>query len=52
MGRALFPAGEPALSDVVPASGERLDLRYAVGVLTDHRDRLRRLTSGDGVSDT
>ena len=47
MRQTLFPAGEPPLADTMPVSGERMDLRYAVGVLMDHRDLLRRLTTGD-----
>ncbi|SDC23119.1 HNH endonuclease [Geodermatophilus telluris] len=50
MGKTLFPAGEPLLADGMPVTGERMDLRYAVGVLMDHRDRLRRLTGGDAAS--
>ncbi|WP_269799618.1 hypothetical protein [Geodermatophilus chilensis] len=30
-------------------NGERMDLRYAVGVLMDHRDLIRRLAIEAGV---
>lgn len=50
MSRVLFPAGEPPLPEAMPANGERMDLRYAVGVLMDHRDLVRRLAAGS--SDT
>jgi hypothetical protein len=29
----------------MPVNGERMDLRYAVGVLMDHRDLVRRLAA-------
>lgn len=45
MSRALFPAGEPPLPEAMPANGERMNLRYAVGVLMDHRDLVRRLAA-------
>jgi hypothetical protein len=50
MGRALFPAGEPPLPEAVHVNGERMDLRYAVGVLTSHRDLVRRLAAEAGVA--
>ena len=45
MSRALFPAGEPPLAETMPVNGERMDLRYAVGVLMSHRDLVRRLAA-------
>jgi hypothetical protein len=33
----------------VPANGERMDLRYVVGVLMGNRDLLRRLAAEQGV---
>ncbi|PRY40211.1 HNH endonuclease [Geodermatophilus tzadiensis] len=50
MRQALFPVGEPSLADTMPVSGERMDLRYAVGVLMNHRDLLRRLAGGNGAT--
>jgi hypothetical protein len=50
MGRALFPAGEPPLPETVHVNGERMDQRYAVGVLTSHRDLVRRLAAEAGVA--
>ena len=49
MSRALFPAGEPPLPDTMPVRGERMDVRYAVGVLMDNRDLLRRLAAEAGA---
>ena len=46
----LVPAGGPPRADTMPVSGERMDLRYAVGVLVDHRDLVRRLAAGTGGS--
>jgi uncharacterized protein DUF222/HNH endonuclease len=49
MSRALFPTGEPPLPEAVHVNGERMDLRYAVGVLMSHRDLVRRLAAETGV---
>ncbi|WNV75921.1 hypothetical protein [Geodermatophilus sp. DSM 44513] len=46
----LFPAGEPDLPDAMPVNGERMDLRYAVGVLMGHRDFVRRLAAEAGAA--
>jgi hypothetical protein len=48
MGSTLFPVGEPALSEVMPVNGERIDLRYVVGVLMGNRDLARRLAAEQG----
>ena len=48
IGPTLFPAGEPALPDAMQANGERMDLRYVVGVLMGNRDLLRRLAAERG----
>ncbi|WP_139263717.1 DUF222 domain-containing protein [Geodermatophilus africanus] len=48
MNRTLFPTGEPPLPDAVHVNGERMDLRYAVGVLMSHRDLIRRLAAEAG----
>ena len=50
MSRALFPAGEPSLAETMPVNGERMDLRYAVGVLMSHRDLIRRLDAEAGAT--
>jgi hypothetical protein len=49
LSRALFPAGEPPLPDVVQERYDRMDLRYAVGVLMGNRDLARRLAAEAGV---
>ena len=49
VGATLFPGGEPALPDWVPANGERMDIRYVVGVLMGNRDLIRRLAAEQGV---
>lgn len=49
IGATLFPDGEPPLPGSVPANGERMDLRYVVGVLMGNRDLLRRLAAEQGV---
>ncbi|SNR38213.1 HNH endonuclease signature motif containing protein [Blastococcus mobilis] len=41
----LFPTGEPALPDAMPAGGERMDVRHVVGVLMGNRDLVRRLAA-------
>ena len=50
LSRALFPTGEPPLPEAMPVNGERMDLRYAVGVLMDHRDLIRRLAAEAGLA--
>jgi hypothetical protein len=45
IGATLFPRGEPHLPDAMPVNGERMDLRYVVGVLMGNRDLLRRLAA-------
>ncbi|SFE08477.1 hypothetical protein [Blastococcus tunisiensis] len=41
----LFPDGEPDLPDAMRANGERMDVRYVVGVLMGNRDLARRLAA-------
>ena len=50
LSRALFPTGEPPLPGAMPVNGERMELRYAVGVLMDHRDLIRRLAAEAGLA--
>jgi len=45
IGATLFPRGEPHLPDAMPVNGERMDLRYVVGVLMGNRDLVRRLAA-------
>jgi hypothetical protein len=45
VGATLFPAGEPQLPDAMPTGGERMDVRYVVGVLMGNRDLVRRLAA-------
>jgi hypothetical protein len=45
MTRALFPDGPPSLPDAMPVNGERIDMRYVVGVLMGNRDLERRLAA-------
>ncbi len=49
LNRALYPDGEPNLPDSFHQRYDRLDLRYAVGVLMAHRDLTRRLAAEAGV---
>lgn len=50
IGATLFPDGEPPLPDAMPTGGERMDVRYVVGVLMGNRDLVRRLeTEATGV---
>lgn len=50
IGATLFPDGEPTLPDAMAANGERMDVRYVVGVLMGNRDLVRRLRAeADGV---
>jgi hypothetical protein len=48
IGATLFPAGEPPLPEAVPVNGERMDVRYVVGVLMGNRDLVRRLAAETG----
>jgi hypothetical protein len=50
IGATLFPAGEPELPESLPAGGERMDVRYVVGVLMGNRDLVRRLAAESGVT--
>lgn len=49
LSRVLFPGGEPALADSLQEGYDRLDLRFALGVLMDNRDLARRLATEAGV---
>ena len=49
VGATLFPGGEPPLPDWVQVNGERMDIRYVVGVLMGNRDLIRRLAAEQGV---
>jgi hypothetical protein len=46
----LFPGGEPPLPDAMQINGERIDVRYVVGVLMGNRDLVRRLAAEQEVS--
>ena len=46
VGAVLYPHGEPPLPDAMHVNGERMDLRYVVGVLLGNRDLERRLAAG------
>jgi hypothetical protein len=48
----LFSDGEPALPHSLRERYDRMDLRYAVGVLMDNRDLARRLTADTGLPAT
>jgi hypothetical protein len=41
--------GEPPLPDALRANGERMDMRYVIGVLMGNRDLVRRLAAGQDV---
>jgi hypothetical protein len=45
MTRLLFPDGSPPLPDAMQVNGERMDMRYVVGVLMGNRDLERRLAA-------
>jgi hypothetical protein len=45
----LFPGGEPALPDTLQERYDRMDLRYAIGVLMGNRDLARRLAAEAGA---
>jgi hypothetical protein len=49
IGATLFPGGEPPLPDALRANGERMDMRYVIGVLMGNRDLVRRLAAGQDV---
>jgi hypothetical protein len=44
----LFPGGEPALPEAMHVNGERIDVRYVVGVLMGNQDLVRRLRAETG----
>ena len=48
----LFPDGPPDLRNTIQDHYDRMDLRYAIGVLMDNRDLVRRLAAEAGVSPT
>ena len=52
LSRTLFPEGEPTLAESLQEGYDRLDLRFALGVLLDNRDLARRLAAEAGVSVT
>ena len=49
LSRVLFPDGEPTLADSLQERYDRLDLRFAIGVLMGNRDLIRRLAAETGV---
>jgi hypothetical protein len=49
LSRYLFPDGEPSLPDTFGQRYDRMSLRYAVGVLMEHRDVVRRLAAESGA---
>jgi hypothetical protein len=49
LSRALFPDGEPTLADSLQENYERMDLRFAIGVLMGNRDLARRLAAEAGL---
>src|SRR4051794_14077940 len=42
---ALYPDGEPSLAGSLQERHDRMDLRYAIGVLMGNRDAARRMTA-------
>jgi hypothetical protein len=48
--RVLFPDGEPTLPDTLQEHYDRMDLRFAIGVLMGNRDVIRRLAAEAGVA--
>jgi hypothetical protein len=46
----LFPTGEPRLPEAMHVNGERMDLRYVVGLLMEHRDTVHRLEAEAGAT--
>jgi Domain of unknown function (DUF222)/HNH endonuclease len=49
LSRVLFPDGEPTLADSLQERYDRMDLRYAIGILMGNRDLARRLAAEAGV---
>jgi hypothetical protein len=49
LSRVLFPDGEPTLADALQERYDRMDLRFAIGVLMGNRDLTRRLAAETGV---
>jgi Domain of unknown function (DUF222)/HNH endonuclease len=49
VGATLFPGGEPPLPEAMHVNGERIDLRYVVGVLMGNRDLVRRVAAEQGA---
>ena len=49
VGATLFPGGEPPLPQEMHVTGERMDVRYVVGVLMGNRDLVRRLSAEAGA---
>jgi hypothetical protein len=49
LSRVLFPDGEPTLAESLQERYDRMDLRFAVGVLMGNRDLARRLAAEAGV---
>jgi hypothetical protein len=49
IGATLFPSGEPPLPEAMHVNGERMDVRYVVGVLMGNRDLVRRLAAETGA---
>lgn len=49
MSHVLFPDGEPPLDDSWQERYDRMDLRFAIGVLMGNRDLARRLAAETGV---
>jgi hypothetical protein len=45
----LFPDGEPTLAGTLQERYDRMDLRFAIGVLMGNRDLTRRLAAEAGV---
>jgi hypothetical protein len=52
MNRVLFPDGEPPLAGALQERTDRMDLRYAISVLMNNRDLIRRLAAEAGVTVT
>jgi hypothetical protein len=52
IGATLFPGGEPPMAGAMHVNGERIDVRYVVGVLMGNRDLVRRLAAEQGSAST
>jgi hypothetical protein len=50
IGATLFPDGEPPTPEAMHVNGERMDVRYVVGVLMGNRDLVRRLAAEQEAS--